>query len=57
MSFDLTIAPTPLTDLMNRVFMKYFDLSVIVFTEDILINLGIRKNMKSFKSCSANTKR
>ena len=46
MSFDLSNAPTPLTDLMNRVFMKYLDLFVIVFTEDILINLGIRKNMQ-----------
>ena len=37
MSFLLTNAPEDFMDLMNRVFIQYLDLLVIVFIDDILI--------------------
>ena len=37
MSFGLTNAPTAFMDLMNQVFKKYLDKSVIVFIDEILI--------------------
>jgi hypothetical protein len=37
MSFGLTNAPTYFMNLMNKVFMKYLDKFVMVFTDDILI--------------------
>ena len=37
MSFGLTNAPAALMDLMNRVFKRYLDMFVIVFTDDILV--------------------
>ena len=37
MSFELTNAPAAFIDLMNRVFLPYLDLFLIVFLDDILI--------------------
>ena len=37
MSFGLTNSPTIFRDLINRVFKKYMDLFVIIFSDDILI--------------------
>jgi len=45
MSFGLTDALTMFMDLMKKVFRKYFDMSVIVFIDDILIYSGVRMNM------------
>jgi hypothetical protein len=37
MSFGLTNAPAYFMDLMNKVFMKYLDKFIVVFTDDILV--------------------
>jgi hypothetical protein len=37
MSFGLTNAPAYFMNLMNKVFMEYFDRFVVVFIDDILI--------------------
>jgi hypothetical protein len=37
MSFGLTNAPAYFTNLMNKVFMEYLDIFVVVFIDDILI--------------------
>jgi hypothetical protein len=37
MSFDLTNAPAYFMNLMNKVFMEYLDLFIVVFIDDILI--------------------
>ncbi|WMV45580.1 hypothetical protein MTR67_038965 [Solanum verrucosum] len=46
MSFGLTNAPALLMDLMNRVFKPYLDSFVVVFIDDILIILGVRKSTR-----------
>jgi hypothetical protein len=37
MSFGLTNAPTYFMYLMNKVFMEYLDMFVVVFIDDILV--------------------
>jgi hypothetical protein len=37
MSFGLTKAPAYFIYLMNKVFMEYLDMFVVVFTDDILL--------------------
>lgn len=37
MPFGLTNAPSVFMDLMNKVFHKYLDWSVVVFIDDILV--------------------
>jgi hypothetical protein len=37
MSFELTNAPTYFMYLMNKVFMEYLDMFVMVFINDILV--------------------
>ena len=46
MSFGLTNAPAAYMDMMNTVFKQYLDLFVILFIDDILIYLGVRKNIQ-----------
>ena len=43
MPSGLTNAPTVFMDLINRVFHPYLDIFVIVFIDDILVNLGTQK--------------
>ena len=43
MPFELTNAPAAFTDMINRVFKDYLDKFVIVFIDDILVNLRFNK--------------
>ena len=43
MTFGLKNAPVAFMDLMNRVFKKYLDKTVIVFIDDILIHSRIQE--------------
>ena len=45
MSFGLTNATASFVNLMNKVFMEYLDKFVVVFIDDILIYLKMRKIM------------
>ena len=45
MSFGLTNAPAFFMHLMNRVFMDYLDVFVVIFIDDILIFTKIEEEL------------